>query len=89
MKRLFAIFLSTAAICAGLSVTPAAAQVTGNARAAHTQTPQPPALESQRMQEYTASVADPDNAGCSVVHDFNSSQSHYQFIAVCPFLPFP
>ena len=87
MKRLFPIFLSTAAIGAVLSATPAAAQVTGNARATHTQTPY--VQDYDRMQEYTASVADPDNAGCSVVHDFNSSQSHYQFIAVCPFLPFP
>lgn len=87
VKRLFPIFLSTAAICAGLSATPAAAQVTGNARAAHTQNQAPYPLESDRMQEYTASVADPDNAGCSVIHDFNTSQTHYAYIAVCPFFP--
>jgi hypothetical protein len=89
MKRLFPIFLSTAALGAVLSATPAAPQVTGNARVTRTQTPQPPVLESARMQEYTASVADPANAGCSVIHDFNTSQTHYQYIAVCPFLPVP
>jgi hypothetical protein len=88
MKRLFASALSAGAICAVLSVTPAAAQATGNARAAHTATPQPPAVQSNSMEEYTASVADPENAGCSVVHDFNTSQSHYQYMAVCPFGPF-
>jgi hypothetical protein len=88
MKRLFASALSAGAICAVLSVTPSAAQVTGNARVTHTPTPQPPALQSPRMEEYTASVTDPDNAGCSVVHDFNTSQSHYQYMAVCPFGPF-
>jgi hypothetical protein len=89
MKRLFPIFLSTAALGAVLCATPAAAQVTGNARAARTETPQPPVLESPRMQDYTASVADPDNAGCAVIHDFNTSQTHYQYTAVCPFLPLP
>jgi hypothetical protein len=88
MNRLFPIFLSTAAICAVLSATPAAAQGRANPAYNHTQAPMYP-MESDRMREYTASVADPDNAGCSVVHDFNTSQSHYQLIAVCPFLPVP
>jgi hypothetical protein len=86
MKRLFPIALSTAAIGAVLSATPAPAQVAGNARATHTQTLYVQAYD--RMQEYTASAVDPDNAGCSVIHDFNSSQTHYAYIAVCPFLPF-
>jgi hypothetical protein len=89
MKRLFPIFLSAAALGAVLSATPAAAQVTGNARVPRTQPPPPQVLESPRMQDYTASVADPDNAGCSVIHDFNTSQTHYQYTAVCPFLPLP
>jgi hypothetical protein len=84
MKYALISILSTAATCAVLSATPAAAQVAGNARVTHTQTPQPHLLESDRMQEYTASVADPDNAGCGMIHDFNTSQGHYQYIAVCP-----
>jgi hypothetical protein len=87
MTRLFPTFLSTVATCVVLSATPAFAQVTGNARVTHTQTPQPHVMESDRMQEYTASVADPDNGGCSVIHDFNSSASHYQYITVCPLFP--
>jgi hypothetical protein len=87
MKRLFPTFLSTAAIGAVLSATPAAAQISGIARGSHTQTPY--VQDNDRMQEYTASAADPVNAGCSVIHDFNSSQSHYAYIAVCPFFPFP
>jgi hypothetical protein len=87
MKRLFPIALLTAAIGAVLSATPAAAQVTGNARATHAQTPL--VQDYDRMQEYTASAADPVNAGCSVIHDFNTSQTHPAYIAVCPFFPFP
>ena len=87
MKRLFPIFLSTAAIGAVLSATPAAAQVTGIARGAHTQTPY--VQDYDRMQEYTASATDPVNAGCSVIHDFNTSATHYRYTAVCPFFPFP
>ena len=55
MKQLFAIVLSTAAICAFASATPAAAQ--------DTQDQTPSVQQSDRTQAYTASSADPANDG--------------------------
>lgn len=82
MKRLSPRALSAVAICALLSATPAFAQVAGNPGDQHTQT-----LYMQHykgLRGYTAKAPEPANPGCGVIHDFNTSQSHYQYIAVCP-----
>jgi hypothetical protein len=78
MKHLLPIVLSTAAICAVLSATPAAAQVTGNPGRDHTQE------QYDRTQAYTASSADPANAGCSVVEDSRAEGGHAARTVVCP-----
>lgn len=80
MKRPFLSALSAGAVCAVLSMTPAFAQVPGNNLHAKT-------LHSQQykgLRGYTATAPDPANPGCGVIHDFNTSQTHYQYIAVCP-----
>jgi hypothetical protein len=87
MTRLFPTFLSTAAVCVVLSVTPAFAQVAGNPGDQHTQT-----LYMQQykgLRGYTARAPEPTKApepvnNCGLFHDFNSSASHYQYISVCP-----
>ena len=60
MKHLLAIVLSTTAICALASATPAAAQ--------DTQDQTPSVQQSDRTQAYTASSADPANDGCHVIY---------------------
>src|SRR5580704_6535573 len=57
LKQLFAIVLSTAAICAFASATPAAAQVA--AAPVDTQDQTPYMQQSDRTQAYTTSSADP------------------------------
>jgi hypothetical protein len=82
MKRSFFSALSAGAICAVLSVAPAFAQVSGNPGNLHART-----LHSQQyksLRGYTATAPDPANPACGVTHDFNTSQTHYQYIAVCP-----
>jgi hypothetical protein len=79
MKQLFAIVLSTAAICAFASATPAAAQDTPD------QTPS--VQQSDRAQAYTASSADPANDGCKVIAESRAEGGHPQETVVCPSIP--
>ena len=87
MKRPSFRALSAGAFFSLLSVTPAFAQVAGNPGDLHTQT-----LYMQQyhgLKGYTARA--PKRAkttSCDVVHDFNTSQSHFGYIAVCPLFPF-
>src|ERR1700729_1159224 len=82
MKQLFAIVLSTAAICAFASATPAAAQV-----ASDTQDQTPSVQQSDRTQAYTASSADPANDGCHVVEGSRAESGHPSQTVVCPSIP--
>jgi hypothetical protein len=82
MKRPFLSALSAGAVCAILSMTPALAQVSGNSGSLHAKT-----VHSQQykgLRGYAALAPDPAKPGCGVTHDFNMSQTHYQYIAVCP-----
>ena len=79
MKRLSVIFLSTAAICAFASATPAAAQDTQDKTAS--------VQQSDRTQAYTASSADPANDGCHVVEGSRAESGHPAQTAVCPSVP--
>ncbi|HWY82580.1 MAG TPA: hypothetical protein VNY10_11745 [Roseiarcus sp.] len=79
MKQLFAIVLSTAAICAFASATPAAAQ--------DTQDQTPSVQQSDRTQAYTASSADPANDGCKVIEESRAEGGHPQETVVCPSIP--
>src|SRR5271155_5441905 len=79
MKQLFAIVLSTAAICAFASATPAAAQ--------DTQDQTPSVQQSDRTQAYTASSADPANDGCHVVDGSRAESGHPAQTVVCPSIP--
>ena len=79
MKQLFAIVLSTAAICAFASATPAAAQ--------DTQDQTPSVQQSDRTQAYSASSADPANDGCSVIEESRAEGGHSEHTVVCPSIP--
>ena len=79
MKQLFAIVLSTAAICAFASATPAAAQ--------DTQDQTPSVQQSDRTQAYTTSSADPANKGCSVIEGSRAESGHPEQTVVCPSIP--
>jgi hypothetical protein len=79
MKQLFAIVLSTAAICAFASATPAAAQ--------DTQDQTPSVQQSDRTQAYTASSADPANEGCKVIEESRAEGGHPEQTVVCPSIP--
>jgi hypothetical protein len=93
MKRPFPRALSAGAIFGLLAVTPAFPQVAGNPGDLHTQT-----LYMQHyktLHGYTARAPEPaktpegaTNSNCGLVHDFNTSQSHFGYIAVCPMWPF-
>jgi hypothetical protein len=92
MKRPFPRALSAGAICGLLALTPAFAQVAGNPGDLHTRT-----LYMQQykaLHGYTARAPEPAkapegaNSNCGLVHDFNTSQSHFGYIAVCPMWPF-
>jgi hypothetical protein len=89
MKRPSPCALSAGAICALLFVTPVLAQVAGNPGDQHTQT-----LYMQQykgLRGYTARAPEPAkaaNASCGVTDTFNTSQTHYQYTAVCPLFPF-
>jgi hypothetical protein len=76
MKQLFAIALSTAAICAFASATPAAAKDTQD-QTAYVQ-------QSDRTQAYTASSVDPANDGCSVIEESRAESGHAAHTVVCP-----
>ena len=78
MKQLFATVLSTAAICAFVSATPAAADP------ANTQDQTPSVQQSDRTQAYTASSADPANDGCSVIEESRAESGHAAHTVVCP-----
>jgi hypothetical protein len=83
MKQLFTLVLSTAAICAFASATPAAAQVAvGN-----TQDQTPYMQQSDRTQTYSASSADPANDGCSVIEESRAEGGHSEHTVVCPSIP--
>jgi hypothetical protein len=79
MKQLFAMVLSTAAICAFASATPVAAQ--------NTQDQTPSVQQSDRTQAYTASSADPANDGCHVVDGSRAESGHPAQTVVCPSIP--
>ena len=79
MKQLFAIVLSTAAICAFASATPAAAQ--------DTQDQTPYMQQSDRTQAYTASSTDPANDGCHVIEESRAEGGHSEQTVVCPSIP--
>jgi hypothetical protein len=79
MKQLFAIVLSTAAICAFASATPAAAR--------DTQDQTPYTQQSDRTQAYSASSADPANDGCSVIEDSRAESGHAAQTVICPSIP--
>jgi hypothetical protein len=79
MKQLLAIVLSTAAICAFASATPAAAQ--------DTQDQTPSVQQSDRTQAYTASSADPANDGCKVIEESRAEGGHPERTVVCPSIP--
>ena len=79
MKQLFAIVLSTAAICAFASATPAAAQDTQD-QTSYTQ-------QSDRTQVYTASPTDPANKGCRVIDGSRAESGHAEQTVVCPSVP--
>jgi hypothetical protein len=88
MKHPYLRTLSAGAIFGLLSMTPAFAQVAGNPGDLHTQT-----LYMQQykaLHGYTAKAPDPTKttASCDLVHDFNTSQGHFGYIAVCPLFPF-
>lgn len=90
MKRPFPRALTAGAIFGLLALTPAFAQVAGNPGDQHTQT-----LYMQQykaLHGYTARAPEPAKAAeatsCGLVHDFNTSQSHFGYIAVCPMWPF-
>jgi hypothetical protein len=89
MKRPSLRTLSAGAIFGLLSMTPAFAQVAGNPGDLHTQT-----LYMQQyhaLRGYTArapELAKTTTTSCDLVHDFNTSQGHFGYIAVCPLFPF-
>jgi hypothetical protein len=91
MKRPFARALSAGAIFGLLAVTPTFAQLAGNPGDLHTQTLYMQQYKS--LHGYTARAPEPAktaegaNSNC-IFHDFNTSQSHYQYISLCPFFPF-
>lgn len=85
MKQLFAIVLSTAAICAFASATPAAAQMAADS--ANTQDQTSSVQQSDRTQAYTASSADSVNDGCHVIDGSRAESGHPAQTVVCPSIP--
>jgi hypothetical protein len=88
MKRPSLSVLSAGAILGLLSMTPAFAQVAGNPGDQHTRTLY--MQQYQGLRGYTARAPEPakTTTSCDLVHDFNTSQSHFGYIAVCPLFPF-
>ena len=88
MKRLSSHTLSAGAICALLSATPALAQVAGNPGDLHTQTLYMQQYNGLRGYSAKAPEPKPANTNCGVIHDFNTSATHFGYIAVCSLFPF-
>jgi hypothetical protein len=87
MTRPYLRALSAGAVFGLLSMTPAFAQVAGNPGDLHTQTLYMQQYNS--LRGHTARAAGPvKTTSCDLVHDFNTSQSHFGYIAVCPLFPF-
>ena len=88
MKRPFPRALTAGAIFGLLALTPAFAQVAGNPGDQHTRTLY--MQQYQALRGFTARAPEPAkapegaNSNCGLVHDFNASQGHFQYIAVCP-----
>ena len=80
--------LSAGAIFGLLSMTPAFAQVAGNPGDQHTRTLY--MQQYQGLRGYTARAPEPAKTtkSCDLVHDFNTSQGHFGYIAVCPLFSF-
>jgi hypothetical protein len=81
MKQLFATVLSTAAICAFVSASPAAADP------ANTQDQTPYMQQSDSTEAYTASPVDPANKGCTVIDESRAEGGHPEQTVVCPSIP--
>jgi hypothetical protein len=78
---------SAAAVFGLLFMAPAFAQVAGNPGDQHTQTLY--MQQYQRLSGYTARAPEPvKTTSCDLVHDFNASQGHFGYIAVCPLFSF-
>jgi hypothetical protein len=78
---------SAAAVFGLLFMAPAFAQVAGNPGHQHTQTLY--MQQYQRLSGYTARAPEPvKTTSCDLVHDFNTSQGHFGYIAVCPLFSF-
>jgi hypothetical protein len=87
MKRPDFRALLAGAILGLLAMTPAFAQVAGNPGDQHTQTLY--MEQYHRLSGYTARAPEPvKTTSCDLVHDFNTSQSHFGYIAVCPLFSF-
>jgi hypothetical protein len=82
MKRLSPRILWAGAVCALLAASPAFAQAAANPGDLHTRTLH--AQQYKGLRGYTAQAPEGANSACGVIHDFNTSQTHYQYIAVCP-----
>jgi hypothetical protein len=88
MKRPYFRALSAGAVLGLLFMTPAFAQVAGNPGDLHTQTLY--MQQYKNLSGYTARAPEPakTTTSCDLVHDFNTSQGHFGYIAVCPLFPF-
>src|SRR3984957_20492887 len=88
MKRPSSRALSAGALFGLLSVTPAFAQVAGNPGDLHTQTLY--MQQYHRLNGYTARAPEPakTTTSCDVIHDFNTSATHFGYIAVCSLFSF-
>jgi hypothetical protein len=88
MKRPSSLALSAGALFGLLAVTPAFAQVAGNPDDLHTQTLYMQQYKSLHGYTARAPEAAKTTTSCGVVHDFNTSQGHFGYIAVCPLFSF-
>jgi hypothetical protein len=92
MKRPYLRILSAGAIFSLLFMSPAFAQVAGNPGDLHTQTLY--MHQYNALQGYNARAPGPvkasegANSNCGVFHDFNTSATHFAYIAVCSLFPF-
>ena len=88
MKRPYLRALSAGAVLGLLAMTPAFGQVAGNPGDLHTQTLY--MQQYKNLSGYTARAPEPakTTTRCDLVHDFNTSQGHFGYIAVCPLFPF-
>jgi hypothetical protein len=88
MKRPYLRALSAGAVLGLLFMTPAFAQVAGNPGDLHTQTLY--MQQYKNLSGYTARASEPakTTTSCDVIHDFNTSATHFGYIAVCPLFSF-